>query len=337
MGRQRETGSRPTAGPPSPVARTRLAASVQREISDLRARALEAFLRAQVLLEAGLVAEAAEVLEEQRALVARFRERVQDAVAGAVVEREAEMVLAAAPEASDLDLVDSEPDEQDEHAETSGRHGPLRWVSGAVERLPATASAALAALLALAVLVFGDTPTPQYDGVAGLYGTRTSAPAPTVEPGGEVEADLVRRPAPPRLPDPPPVAGEAFTVEQPGSGADPEAESNELSDGVRWLLDRPRSLLARLAEGSPERVADLLDGETLDDLLAGERDDRADGFDVDHPGGLDDSGLLPDDGDVVDGGLGGGLGEADDTAGTDGIDEQRLARLGGGDDTAANS
>lgn len=92
-----ERPRREPAGPgvPSQVSRARLAGEVRREVADLRVRLSEASLRSTALEEAGLPGAAAEVAAEQRELLDGFRRRLDAAVAAAVVEREAELVLAA--------------------------------------------------------------------------------------------------------------------------------------------------------------------------------------------------------------------------------------------------
>lgn len=252
MRRHRRTGDgrvRPS-GRPSHAARSRLAGAVQRELSELRARILEALLRAQVLREAGLTREAGEVLDEQRELLDRFRSRVQDAVAAALVEREAEFVIGSSPHAAQL----LEPGPEPEPDPGSVRRVGARVV-GSMERLPTAVPAALTLVMALVLLALGGGPTPQYRGVAGLY-------------GGDVEAPTAT-PAPPRLPAP----GRLPDTGVPGFGgaaapSGPEATPpRDLDEGVRWLLDRPRSLLARIADDTPTGIVGLLDLEALTDLL----------------------------------------------------------------------
>lgn len=240
------------SGHPSHIARSRLAGAVQREISELRARVLEALLRAQALREAGLTEEAGEVFEEQRELLARFRSRVQDAVAAALVEREAELVIGSSPDAARLLEPESRPEPEPDP-------GPVRRVGdrvvGSMERLPTGIPAALTLVMALVLLALGGGPAPQYRGVAGLYGesldVSTATPAPP------------RLPATGRLPDAG-VPGFEGTPPLAGREATP---SGDLDEGVRWLLDRPRSLLARIADDTPTGIVGLLDLEALTELL----------------------------------------------------------------------
>lgn len=130
------------SGVPSEVSRARLAREVEREVADLRVRLSEASLRSTALEQAGLPGAAAEVVAEQRDLLDGFRHRLEDAVAAAVVEREAELVFAA------------------ELARTTPETEP--------RRLPAALSAALAVAAAIALAVgsgesFGTTPATSGD------------------------------------------------------------------------------------------------------------------------------------------------------------------------------
>lgn len=78
---------------PSAYAAERLRGDVTRQIADLRCRLREATLRSDAYLAAGRPDAAAEVLAEQRALVAGFHDRIATSVSGARVEAEAEAVL----------------------------------------------------------------------------------------------------------------------------------------------------------------------------------------------------------------------------------------------------
>lgn len=182
VGRDRRDGERqPSGAPPSGYAARRLGEELRREVADLRVRLQETTLRSDAYLAAGYPEAAAEVVAEQRQLIARFHARVDRSTAAASVEAEAERVLAAAPGSAEFELAPA----------GRPRVGPPT---------AATMRSALAAL-ALAALAVVATPQPDTrlssadgqatDAVAlatpsahqADTGTRTGAPDISAEPG----------------------------------------------------------------------------------------------------------------------------------------------------------
>lgn len=74
----------------------RLGEAVERELDALREEFTDDLLLTMLLLDAGEVDEASHMVDSQSDRLRRFRERVDDAVASAAVEREAERVVATA-------------------------------------------------------------------------------------------------------------------------------------------------------------------------------------------------------------------------------------------------
>lgn len=164
----------PLQGCPSGVAGDRLASRLRSDVADVRVRLEEAVLRSDALLATGQPERAAAVLDEQQVLLAELRETLSSSVAAALVEAEAESVLAGSPDAPDLfgtpvqdapDLCDS-PDipVQDEAP-------PRRTVR-------ATASAVVSAVAALALLIVAaPTPSPDVLNVRDRAGAADRAPS----------------------------------------------------------------------------------------------------------------------------------------------------------------
>lgn len=144
---------------PSPVSRDRLAARVERDVADVRTRLEEAVLRQDALLASGQPDRAAAVVDEQHALMDELREQVEASVAAAIVEAEAESVLAAAPDSAQLfGPVEDPADDVVEVVELRPRRS-----------LRVAASAALSAMAALALLVMaGSPPEPGTLAAAGV-------------------------------------------------------------------------------------------------------------------------------------------------------------------------
>lgn len=95
-GRSRRSRRRDTGRPPSEKAVERLATSVEREVDALREEFSDDLLLTMLLLDAGEVDEAQRLVDSQTDRLRRFEQHVDEAVASAAVEREAEGVVAAA-------------------------------------------------------------------------------------------------------------------------------------------------------------------------------------------------------------------------------------------------
>ena len=147
---------RPVDEVPSRVASERLARTLHREIAELEVRLSEAVLRSDLFREAGQPQAAANAVVEQQELLHDFHARVDAAVSSAIVEREAEQVVADA-------LARHRKDEAPEL------------------RPPAALMAALAGLFLLAVMLVAEEPPSQL--------LRSSlAPAPDEPAPSQVDA-----------------------------------------------------------------------------------------------------------------------------------------------------
>lgn len=124
------------------MAGDRLARRLRSDVADVRVRLEEAALRSDALLATGQPERAAAVLEEQHALLAELRETLSSSVAAAMIEAEAESVLAGSPDAPTL-FGDPGPPEPRRSARS-------------------TASALVSAVAALALLIVA-APTPPPD------------------------------------------------------------------------------------------------------------------------------------------------------------------------------
>lgn len=89
----------PLAGRASDVAKERLREDIRRQTADLRARLREAQMRSSFFIDAGVPDEAAKALEDQRAILSEYHDQLAQAVRSGLVEREAEQILAGAPDA----------------------------------------------------------------------------------------------------------------------------------------------------------------------------------------------------------------------------------------------
>lgn len=135
-------------GRPSGVAGDRLARRLRTDVADVRVRLEEAALRSDALLAIGQPERAAAVLDEQQALLAELRETLSSSVAAAMVEAEAESVLAGSPDGTTL------------FGEPVAPEVPEPRRSG-----HSTASAFVSAVAALALLIVA-APTPPPDTLA---------------------------------------------------------------------------------------------------------------------------------------------------------------------------
>ncbi len=232
-----------SSGRASEAAAGRLRGALRREVGDLEVRLEEAQLRSSAFLSAGLDREAAEVLEESRAMVDAFHRRLESSLAEAAVEREAERIFAGADDV--VDVLGGDP----EHA------------GGLMARIPAGIGAAVASLAVLAMAVVSmrapesrdlqtvsdvaalPVPSASDDEAAAprTYSARVTAMAASMSPA-ELEV----------------LAG----------APEPEA--------VAPLLERRRKLLNRLAAGAQPISSTML--AELDSLVA---QLRTEGVDVD--------------------------------------------------------
>jgi hypothetical protein len=124
-----------SSGRASAEAARRFKGSLRREVGDLEVRLEEAQLRSDAYLHAGLTSEANQVIEESLEMVETFHRSLNDALAQAAVEREAEQIFA-----SSVDVL--------------GVLGEGETTSGGIlARVPAGIGAALASVAVLAMAV----------------------------------------------------------------------------------------------------------------------------------------------------------------------------------------
>ncbi|MDP8931374.1 MAG: hypothetical protein M3O70_23095 [Actinomycetota bacterium] len=91
-------GSRDRPGVPSPEVTGRLVGAVGGELDQLRSDVAEELVLIRLLVDAGHAEAASRLIDEQSERLRHFQDRVEAAVASAVVERTAEEILAAAAE-----------------------------------------------------------------------------------------------------------------------------------------------------------------------------------------------------------------------------------------------
>lgn len=165
---------------------------MESEIAETRVRLEEAALRSEGHLALGQYDRAAAALAEQQRLVRDLEDRVQGAVAGAVVEREAEWVMASAASGGGTD----------ERVLRSGR----TWVTAALRVLPAAAGTALVAAAAFVAPPFVERAD---DGAGSATARRSASSTFDVQHGtGTHEVGPVRSPASARTGDDPDPAAE---------------------------------------------------------------------------------------------------------------------------------
>lgn len=153
------------AAVPSPESAGRLADRLHREVEDLRDELADDLLLALLLLGEDEGEEAVGLLDLGSDRLHRFQDRVEDVVADAAVEREAEQVLVAAS------------------ADPSGnRPGP--GVRGTARRIRVLASVAAAALTAIVALVSVEPSDPE------LVAARASSPPAATSSSGPGRPDV---------------------------------------------------------------------------------------------------------------------------------------------------
>ncbi len=247
------------SGRPSLVASARLADAIGRETADLRVRLHEATLRCAAYRAAGRPDVAADVVAEQRALVADFARRLGPLLAGAAVEREAERVLAgtgelellpdAGSDAWDEDEVlrdvatvqrldgEAAPAHPDEPAATARRDGRH------LHRMPVVVSALAAAAAAIAFVLTGPLPSPSQT----LASAGTDQPDASGSDGAAADGH------------------DSATLDRAGAGE----VGQDAADEQAWLLERRRRAARPTADDPTRDVSDTLgDLQTLVGHLA---------------------------------------------------------------------
>ncbi len=231
-----------SSGRASEATTGRLRGALRREVGDLEVRLEEAQLRSSAFRSAGLDREAAEVLEESRAMVDAFHRRLEASLAEAAVEREAERIFAGSE-----DILDVLGDPSHE-----GRF---------LTRIPAGIGAAVASLAVFAMAI-------------------VSLRAPEAR-DLQTAADIAALPAPSSS-DAVPGPGRTFSprveaLAESMSAAELEVlAGSSTPDTVAPLLERRRQLLDRLAAGAQPISSTVL--AELDSLVAKL---RTEGVDVD--------------------------------------------------------
>lgn len=168
--------STPSADVPSDASTGRLADRLQREIEDLRSGLTDDLLLTLMLLGEDAVDEAVGVLDDGSERLQRFQDQVEDAVADAAVERDAEAVLAAA----------AVPDER-----RRDQAGDVQRGRGTAFRIRALASVAAAALAAVvAVVSVEPSEAPELVAASASSEPATSGPA---APGASAGSSRDRR------------------------------------------------------------------------------------------------------------------------------------------------
>ncbi len=275
---RREQGATPLR--PSAVSGERLAERVKRDVADVRVRLEEAVLRGDALLAAGHPACAAAVIDEQQALMDELRESVEASVAGAVVEAQAEAVLAAAPDSPEMFGADELLP-----ADEPVTRRPLR----------AAASAVLSAVAAVAFMVMASTPPgPQTFAAAGVDDDAAAAPDPSEADADRVTATdrLTERAETERAIGPNELeVRRLFSAPAPGDATTgPDLEVPTALPSLQSLVDR---LVATVG-----RVADELTGDRapqVELVPARDEDDAADERTDDADEGADDGSSAPAD------------------------------------------
>lgn len=234
------------AGPPSAAATERLAGALTEQVDGLRSDLADTLALAMLLTAAGRADEASRVVESRREALRRFTARAETSLAAAMVEREAEDVLARTEYAT---------------AETW-------WL----QRLRTAALAtAVAAALAVAVVTVGDDPRDaqliagQGDATAGATaapaddgaGATTSPAASRSGRGSAAQAGGLTGPPPPRVVHDVQASGQLEQSQQPG-------------DDRAGILDR-LTADARKLPGAVLRGADQLVGELRDEASTATR------------------------------------------------------------------
>lgn len=203
------------------MAGDRLASRLRSDVADVRVRLEEAVLRSDALLAIGQPERAAAVLDEQQVLLAELRETLSSSVAAALVEAEAESVLADSPDAPDLfgTAVQDAPDRFGTTVPDAADRCDSPDTPGQDEAPPrrtvrATASAVVSAVAALALLIVAaPTPSPDVLNVRDRAGAADRAPTSPLlgsadRPGAAQDdadaratgADGSRRPSAPAAP-----------------------------------------------------------------------------------------------------------------------------------------
>jgi len=248
---------------PSPKATDRLRDSLRIELGELSIRFEEAHLRSEALHRLGRDAAAMDALDESRGLLRTYQARIEQSLAAAAVEREAEWIMDAAGEQVHLiDLTDVLNDPAALRAGGVDDHGQaavfeldhVRRSRARAGRIPATLSAAAASVLVLGL---------------GLATLRAPGRAPT--PTMTTQGDLVAQGSP-VTPAAGSTAPRATATALPwgySSEAEVLAEIDADDPVVGALLTRRRALLDQLVRSSQPGEALLSELEAITDLLAG--------------------------------------------------------------------
>lgn len=234
---------------PSPRAVERLEQGLDHELGDLRARLHRALAEADEHQAAGRDDLAAAALEAERATLAEVHSRLQERLAAASVEREAESVVAAvdagtaAPQRAASAVADEDTAAPLVDAAHDGPAGPTPVVDAPFARVLASAVAAIVGVVLLAGADLGP-------GGVTAAGTDTGAAEPsdattTSQPSTSGDRDD----AGPAEPVPAQVDGTSAVIEEPAaevdathtSGAD-DADRSVRSPAPRGPLEEPLDL-----------------------------------------------------------------------------------------------
>ncbi|MDX1659617.1 MAG: hypothetical protein R3343_12410 [Nitriliruptorales bacterium] len=214
---------------PSRRARERLAGTLHREVAELQVRLSEASLRSDLYRAAGQPQAAADAVADQQELLDDFHARVDAAVSSAIVEREAEQII----------------------AEELARH---RQEGPAESRPPVALMAALAGLFLLAVMVVTEEPPGQL--------LRSSPPPGLDEPSAsQMDATPLGLYAPADADAEGEIAHAEIT---PPDAGDSTQRPDDVAEIPPRTLDSLLALLQRDAEVVEELLAATLDLGVLD-------------------------------------------------------------------------
>ena len=248
-------------GRPSLVASARLADAIGREVADLRVRLEEASLRSDAYREAGQTRAAAQVVDEQRALVAGFADRLGSVLAGAAVEREAEDVLAGTGDLARLGHPQSDanaPHGDAAQGRTTVADAPAAPQEPApapsrARRLPVVASA-LATAAAVVAFVLAAPPSPPPQTLAAAGSDQPDAPGADGAPLGGSSSSGRTEITAAQTDTPAEGAPAGATGNEEAAAAPTAPRTRDVTDALVDLQD----LVGHLASGLPAQVLHLL-------------------------------------------------------------------------------
>ncbi len=213
--------------PPSVAARRRLADEVLGAVAEARYGLEESTLRSEGHLHLGQPDQARRALDDQSVVIHRMHARIQEALAAAAVEREAEWVLAAVPSALSIDAPDGEGVLVEALHELVERREP-----SAVSRLARVPVGAMAALVAI-VLTAG----------VGLRGPRDTDPRLVLDTTAMAANPLA-------APDNPAASGDALQSWLRQMASRPPVDPTQPA-----ALNGPRTTTASEQPNSPRRFS----------------------------------------------------------------------------------